>query len=365
MTETSAMRSVEWEPCLLERRPDPALTRAVRAQSGFVPPHLHYYTPAPWVARMVGRFGDTRLPLAHVDYELAELISLVVAQDNSCRFCYAVTRVMLQVLGYSEARIRSLEQNLATADLSSGTRAALDLARRVSRANPLPGPAALEPLAAAGIHRDAAREIVWVIGMNVLANRVTTLPAVSPEGAERLPESWAFRLARPFAGAFVRLRRGRVRALPLTPEMQRGPFAPIVTAFDGLLVATRLFQQIDEAWRSDILPRRTKALVVGVVGRALGCALSERAARRLLADEGFPEAALEQVLSDLTSPALTPQEAAIVPFARETVRYVPAQIQRRGRALRDALGAPAFVELLGWAGLTNALCRMTAVLVPQ
>jgi hypothetical protein len=48
---------------------------------------------------------------------------------------------------------------------------------------------------------------------------------------------------------------------------------------------------------------------------------------------------------------------------RETVRYVPAQIQRHGQAVRDRIGPEAFVELLGWASLTNALCRMGAVLL--
>jgi hypothetical protein len=50
-----------------------------------------------------------------------------------------------------------------------------------------------------------------------------------------------------------------------------------------------------------------------------------------------------------------------VPFARETVWYEPAVIQRRARALRDGLDSAQLLEAIGVAALANGLCRMAAV----
>jgi len=98
------------------------------------------------------------------------------------------------------------------------------------------------------------------------------------------------------------------------------------------------------------------------VAHALGCASGIAEARRLLAADGPRD--LDTILAHLASPELTPAEAVIVPFVRETVHYTPAQIQRRARTVHEHLGTPVFLETIGVAALSNALCRMAAVLVP-
>jgi uncharacterized peroxidase-related enzyme len=359
--EAPDLRGVEWEACVLEPRPDPAATRYVRQQLGFVPDYLDYYTSCPWLARQFVYWPSMRVPLLAIEPTLVEMISLVVAQDNSCRYCYAATRVMLRALGFDHAAIHAIERDVATTDLAPATRAALDFARRLSHAQPLPGPAALASLRAAGFDRDGIREIVYATGLYVIANRVVTLAAVPIADIERLSEQWWLGLLRPAARLVLRWRTRRARPTPLPAGMRGGPFAHLVQAFDGHPLGPRLWTQIDEAWRSDILPRRTKALVAGVVGRALGCARSEGEARRLLAAEGVA-LDLDAVLAHLASPALSDAEAVIVPFVRETVHYSPAQIQRRGRVVYDRLGQAAFLETVGVAALVNALCRMAAVL---
>jgi alkylhydroperoxidase family enzyme len=163
--------------------------------------------------------------------------------------------------------------------------------------------------------------------------------------------------------AAIALRRARRKRHPTTltePEPER-PFAHVVRAFAGHPIGPRLATHIDDAWGSPILPRRTKALIAAVIGRALGCTRSEAEARRLLREEGA-DLDLDDVLAHLASPALTDAEAMIVPFVRETVHYDPAPIQRRGHALMGRLGQPVFLETIGTAALANALCRMGAVL---
>jgi alkylhydroperoxidase family enzyme len=113
-----------------------------------------------------------------------------------------------------------------------------------------------------------------------------------------------------------------------------------------------------DAWESAILSKRAKALVFAVVARALGCKHSESEAARLAAEQGIDAGRLEEILSHLTSPELDPIEAAVVPFARETVWYQPAAIQRRGRELREQLTREQLLELIGVAALANGAARL-------
>src|SRR5262249_1616469 len=180
-----------------------------------------------------------------------------------------------------------------------------------------------------------------------------------------LPDGPASGLLRPALRLIGGVEGRWAPAKPLPPPVRGGPFEPLVAAFDGLPLAAIISQHLEEAWRSDLLPRRTKGFIAGVIARALGCEASERIARVLLSGEGVPEGDVDTVLSTLAAPCLTAAEEVVVPFARETVRYAPARIQRQGRTVRGAIGQAAFVELIGFAALTNAAARMAAVLCPR
>ncbi len=84
-------------------------------------------------------------------------------------------------------------------------------------------------------------------------------------------------------------------------------------------------------------------------------------AGRALHEDGLKEAALTRVLTHLDAPELDPVERLLVPFARETIWYEPAPLQRRTRALHERLTGPQFMEAIGVASLANGLCRMGAV----
>jgi alkylhydroperoxidase family enzyme len=130
---------------------------------------------------------------------------------------------------------------------------------------------------------------------------------------------------------------------------------------DRLPAAEVLRSVLEDAWASSVLPKRTKAMVFAVVARGLGCERGEEEAARLLGDEGLGGDVVGEVLSRLASPKLDDLESAIVPFARETLWYRPAQIQRRGRELRSLLSNEQFIELVGIAALANAVCRMSVI----
>ena len=353
----TAMESVEWEACLLEPLPDREAERQIRKALGFVPPAAAYFTDCPWIMRAIVALDESQC-LAHVDPELVDFVALVVSQDNSCRYCYQATRGVLKILGIPEARIRRVEDDFLTADLSPPQRLALELARRVSHARPLASAADAASLLDAGYSREAVIELAVLAAFNVFYNRMSTLPALPPDSVSAVLDRWWMRLIRPLVARRLRRRRPTPAAEVVSATLE-GPFASFIGALAGLPAAPRLRAVVDDALASPILTRRAKGLVFAVVARGLGCPLSESEATQLLIEQGLRREQVEEVLVNLSSPALDPIEAVIVPFARETIWYQPAQIQRRAHALRNRLTRAQFVELVGVAALANALCRLS------
>lgn len=357
------LHKVEWEACFIEPIHDPDIEQYVRGELGGLPAGVRYYAHVPWMARAAGRMNWLAGELVHVSAPLSEKIALAVTQNNSCRYCFSSMRVILRMMGLPEAHIRRLEEDALSADLDPGELAAMRFARRLSRSNPLVSPENLEPLHAAGYSTEAIKEIALVAATMDAVNRISTFPALPPADYDRIPKARVFRPLLRFLN-----RRYVAKWRPGAPDYfaqeipKDAPFGFLFAKFDGLPMGRGAWSIADEAWRSDILPRRSKALIFAVVARALGCEASEREAARLVAAEGMSGAELEHVLTHLRSPQLDPIEAQIVPFARETVWYTPAPIQRRLRALQDTLGTQAILELTGFTGMANMQCRLCTVL---
>jgi len=353
-----AVASSEWAECLVPPTPvSPALAREVRRHFGAVPGWLPRLAPSPWITRALCEFVGK--PVAYVPPALYDLISLVVSQDNSCRYCYGVQRAVMKILGYRLEYIDRLVRDFHAVELSRAERTALEFARKLSRANPPPGRAELEELVGAGFSRPAAAEIAVGASASTFANRVATLLALPPESLESFVERPLFRLVRPL---IARRMRARPRAPEPPPQPNDGPCAPVVAALGDSPAAGAFRRVIDGAWASDVLPRRTKSLMLAVIGKALGSAYAEGEARRLLEPEGFAPPEVDEVLTNLGSSRLDRREARLVPFARETVRYQPAAIQRRVHELAMEVTADELLEAVGIAALANAVCRLSVVL---
>ncbi|HJQ82631.1 MAG TPA: hypothetical protein VKA21_01040 [Candidatus Binatia bacterium] len=350
--------SGEWFECLVPPTSASAdLERDVRRKVGAVPGWLARFAYVPWIARACASFIER--PMAYASPALCDLVGLVVSQENSCRYCYGVQRAVLRIYGYRDEYIDRLLRDAQAAELSPGERAALGFARRLSRANPRPGRAEFDAVVAAGLARPAAVEVAAVVATANFTNRLGTLLALPPEPLESVVEQPLFRLMRPLMAWRM---RSRPKPPAPPPDPSTGPCAPIVAALGDSPMAGVLRRIIDEAWASPILPRRTKALVLAVIARALDCVHAETEARTFLAEDGFAAADVDGVLATLSSPRLDAREARLVPFARETVRYQAATIQPRVReALRDFSPAET-VEAIGIVALANAVCRLSVVL---
>ncbi len=356
-----ALDNVEWEACVLERVRNRDAERYLRRSLGMVPPGARYFVDSEWLTRGLVAFDLAHLPLLHLRPTLAGFIALAVSQESSCRYCYAATRGVMKILGFSEARIRRLEEDSLGADLPPAERAAIEFARCVARAAPLATCRDGRPLLEAGYEPEAVKEIAVQVAVNVFFNRLSTLAALPPESVEGMADHWYMRLFRPIVARMVRPRT-TAHVERLRPEQRVGPFAAFVNALDGQPAAARLRAVIDEAWRSPALPVRLKALIFAVVARGMGCAAVEQEAVQMLADEGMSASDVTGALAHLSGATLAATDQGALALARESTFVRPAQVQRLARTVRAQFTRQQFVELIGLISLANTICRLVVVL---
>ena len=359
----SALENVAWESCLIDSRPDRALEGYARRKIGMPHPSIRYFTAVPWLARAQVDLHPEYGLLMQLDQGVADILTLIVSQENSCRFCYAAVRMMLRARGMSEARIARLEQNLGAADgLAPRTAAAIAFARAQSRTGPAGAREARDALGRAGIGEAEMREIAFVVATTDFFNRVHTIPAIPTRAMERMPDFLPMRFVGPLFRLLMERRRHRGQtASPARPPLY--PYARLVEAYAGSPIAPTLAEIIEGLWASPLLTRRCKLLMLAVVARGLGCAACASEVGEALARQGMSEPVLAQVLTHLDAPELDATERLLVRFARETIWFEPATLQRRARALREQLSMPQLVEAIGVASLANGLCRMGAMVL--
>ena len=352
-----ALDSVDWEACLLEPVHNPEAERRVRKAIGIVPPVVRYFLDSVWWPDAVVALDLVHTPLLHVSPDLAEMVALVVSQESACRYCFNMTRGILGILGFSEARIRRIEDDLLDSDGSAGDRAALQFASRVARSSPMVTAADAAPLRDAGWSDAAVKELAALAAVNVFYNRASTLPALPYEDAER-------QFKRPIMRLFGRsCDRSCARGAPRPAGAGGGRARGAVRAVGQL--ARRPPDRAAPAARDRRVPARlvaraaaTTALIFAVVARGIGCALSEREACALLVAEGLPAHDIESALAHLAAPSLTTLDRAAAALARDSIWPQPAALQRHARTVRPLFTRQQFVDLIGTAALANARCRL-------
>jgi hypothetical protein len=206
------------------------------------------------------------------------------------------------------------------------------------------------------------KEIAYAVASTDFSNRAHTIPAIPSRPIERLPDRLHIRLFRPVIKRILQRHCSRGRATPLD-RVPSYPYARLVKAYAGSPIASALGRTLEEMWASPHLTRRCKLLLLAVVARGLACEVCALEIGEALHGEGLTAAALTQVLTHLDAPELDPVERLLVPFARETLWYEPAALQRRARPLRDQLSEPQFLEAVGVLALGNGLCRMGAMVL--
>lgn len=361
-SNASVHEDIPWGTCPLQAgSPPPELARELRRRLGTVPVWGGVLAPAPWVVH--ANLDLLGTPLVHLPSRLWDVVSLVVSQDNSCRYCFGTQRTLLRILGYREAEIDRLAYDLDRADVSPVERAALAFARRVSRAQPRPGVADRAALVESGFPGDAVAELVFAAAGVVYANRLSTFLAMPRESFELAAQHPVGRALMPLLSWLLRRRFAHPRGRPVpAPAPTGGVGDAVVGALGDVPAAAALRGAIDAGVASPILPRRTKLLCWGVVARALGCAANEREATDALARDGVSPAATAAVLAHLGGPGVDAREAELLAVARGSVHYQVPVIQERLRAVSARLDPAETVELVGFLALANAAVRIGAML---
>jgi len=359
----SALAHVAWETCPIQPQPDRGLETYARRKTGIPAPYIRYFSSVPWLARAVVDLHPEYGLLIHLDQNVADLITLVVSQENSCRFCYAAQRALLWGLGMSESRIQRIEQEL-NANITSRTTAAIAFGRDQSRRGPVAARDARQALRQAGFSDAEMKEISFTTAATDFLNRIHTIPAIPVRPLERMPEQLGMRLLRPLIRRT--LERHRSRGQPAPAEgTQSSPYSRLIETYAGSPIAVVLRRTIDEMSASTHLSVRCKLLIFAIIARGLGCQEDALEIGEALEHEGLNKATVARVLTHLDAPELDEIERLLVRFARETIWYDSAVLQRRARALLDTLSVPQFLEAAGVASLANGLCRMAAMVMDQ
>src|SRR3990172_3256862 len=337
--------------------PDAAWEAEVRRATGTVPDFARRTSPSPWLRRVCLDWKNYQFDV--LPRRLADIGFLVTSQENSCRYCYGVSRALMRLLGYSERLITRIEREAQLAELDPRERVFIAFCRNLARSNPRPSRAAREELIALGFSPLEVAEMAFMIANFCFGNRIPTLLACPPEAAlERLADGWLGRLLRPLIAHRLRKRppprNGSGRPAP-TPS-------PIAPALEGLPAAVLLQDALDAAFASPLISPRAKALMFGVIARTLECRFCENDMIERLAQLGVSNAAVHASLASLSAPELDPAEAPLLAWARDTVRYQTLDIQKRTHALLDQIGPERTLEAVGVAGLANATVRLAMLL---
>lgn len=360
----TALQHVAWESCAVEPSHDRELESYARRKQGILSPAIRYFAPVPWLARAVVDLRPELGLLMHVDQQLADLLTLVVSQENSCRFCYAGVRALLWAQGVNKNRFERIEQQVTRADLPARTVAAIAFARSQSRSGPSSARAARTTLRSGGFSDAEVNEIAYVVAETDFSNRAHTLPAIPARQLEQLPDRWYMCFAGPLVKRMMSARFVRGRATPLN-GVPSYPYGRIVKAYAGSPIAAALQRTLDDMWASTHLTRRCKLLMLAITARGLACSGCALEIGEALEHEGLDSAVLSEILTHLDAAELDECERLLVSFVRETIWYEPAAVQRSARALRRVLSGQQLLEAVGVAAIANGLCRLGAMVAPE
>jgi AhpD family alkylhydroperoxidase len=357
----SPLMQLPWDACLLQPVHDRRIESFLKREAGSAPGWSRYFWSAPWFAKAAVRMGFESRTLVDLDFDLAHLVALAVSRENSCRYCYAVARAMLRMLGMNEAQMQDLERRLSDNELDPRVMAAIRFARVVNRGNPLDGRAERETLLRAGFSTGEIRELAFVVISMGLYNRLSTIAALPPEPWENAPDHWAVQLCRPLIGGVIRrfIKPGKAEQTAPPPS----PLAPaLIGAYHGSPIARVLAESLHDLWAADRLTKREKLLMLATIARGIECEACRENVDGLASHTGVDPATLRAVVVHLDDPELDPRERALMQFARESLWYEPQPLQRRARVLLDLLGAEPFVEVVAVVTIANALARLIAAM---
>jgi alkylhydroperoxidase family enzyme len=310
---------------------------------------------SPWLQKTLTAITGPVI-YSYADPKLIGISQLVTSQENACRYCYGVERAIMKFWGYSENQIRDLEEE---ASLANGiTQRVVTFARKLAKSNPIPAKHDWDALLAEGLSQQSISEIAAYVGESCFANRMATFLALPPNTAvENLPRRFLGRL---IAKLFKKTAVAR-KVPPPADIRNEGPCAGIIEVAGNTHLAVRLRAMTDGWLASEVIPKRSKLLMLAVIARQVGARYCEEETLGVLKHEGFSEEGVAEILAVLSSSLLTGIEERLLRWTRETIWYEPRVIQNSTRRLLDDVGESLTLEAIGTAAIGNTLARLSLV----
>lgn len=353
-----AANEMSWGDPILPIVVDREWEAHVKSDIGQLPDILRRVTPSPWLRQAILKWP--RIPVSEFPQHLADIGSLVTAQENACRYCYGVARAYLRMFGHSEKKINRIERDMQVGELDETEKVVIRFCRNLARSSPRPPKEDREKLISLGFSPRAVSEMAFHITNHCFVNRVATFISCAPmHQLESISYSVMGTIMRPLIARKIR-GMNTTNFKPIDTDGEQ--FSDVVTALYDTTGAAALNEAMEGAMASDILTGELKILIFAVVARSLQCPFCIDESKQLARSIGFGDEEFEKALSSLRSPRLSSDEAKLFSWARETVHYETSAIQKSIRELAKEVDNTLLLEAIGFASLANTVVRLAILL---
>ena len=133
------INEIEWSEPILPVVEDTEWRKQVKHELGGESPDLMMIvSPSEWL-RIVCLKWPRYLP-QEFSLRLADIATLVCAQENACRYCYGIAKAQLKLFGYSEKLVSKIEMGVHLAELDEKELTFIQFCRNLARSSPRPQP---------------------------------------------------------------------------------------------------------------------------------------------------------------------------------------------------------------------------------
>ena len=168
------LNEIEWGEPILPIVEDKEWRAQVKSElGGIVTNFLMIVSPSEWLRLACLKWP--RYKVTQFSQRLADIATLVTAQENACRYCYGIARSQLKLFGYTEKLIDRIEKGLQLAELDEKERTFIQFCRNLAKSSPRPPKRERQKLVDLGFSELAVAEMAFYIVNHCFLNTSATI----------------------------------------------------------------------------------------------------------------------------------------------------------------------------------------------